>query len=386
MVVRSFLMMVRPVLFLVIFITAAMAGNAILRAQSSSDLASKETKSSPSATKPVEASKRETKVADSGVRSLVIVRTVEAPSEPAQIFARPLRCDGDGNLYLSLGWGKVRLIRKLDSTGKRTALFDVAAAQADVKPQVTGDFAVAPDGEVFQYVFAENDINRYIFAYGSDGKLKSKIKTQPGFPWGPAQLAAFPSGQFLVTGQKLRKDMSVPMPPFTGILAADGSLLKEISLEDDEDLTKKVAAHDLSVSSSANPTSNRAISFGVMESGSDGNVYTMRWASPAIIYVINAGGEVVRRFTVEPGRPGYMPHSMHVAKRRIAVMFRAENQPTLMKVTDLEGKEVATYEEVSSEGKRPLGGAFACYVDDPEQFTFLTTLKEGLGIMLVQPQ
>jgi hypothetical protein len=39
------------------------------------------------------------------------------------------------------------------------------------------------------------------------------------------------------------------MLPFTGIFASDGSLLKELTLKDDEKITEMAAAHDNRVTS-----------------------------------------------------------------------------------------------------------------------------------------
>jgi hypothetical protein len=48
-----------------------------------------------------------------------------------------------------------------------------------------------------------------------------------------------------------------------------------------------------------------------------------------------------------------------------------------MKIVDLEGHEIATYDQAKVNGKPTtndaLGSAFACYTDDPQRFTFLTT-------------
>ena len=47
-----------------------------------------------------------------------------------------------------------------------------------------------------------------------------------------------------------------------------------------------------------------------------------------------------------------------------------------MKIVDLEGHEIATYDEMRAGGKAThglLGTAFACYRVNPQRFTFLTT-------------
>ena len=41
---------------------------------------------------------------------------------------------------------------------------------------------------------------------------------------------------------------------------------------------------------------NRAVGWGQTEPAKDGNIYSMRRASPADFYAISPGGEVVKRF------------------------------------------------------------------------------------------
>ena len=68
---------------------------------------------------------------------------------------------------------------------------------------------------------------------------------------------------------------------------------------------------------------------------------------------------------------------MHIASNRIAVLFFHEpTKEKRMKIVDLEGHEIATYEEARIDGKTKndfLGLAFACYTANPQRFTFLTT-------------
>jgi len=50
-----------------------------------------------------------------------------------------------------------------------------------------------------------------------------------------------------------------------------------------------------------------------MEAGSDGNLYLMRRLSPVILYAISPAGEIIRRFTVDPGEADYMPTGLQIA-------------------------------------------------------------------------
>jgi hypothetical protein len=181
------------------------------------------------------------------------------------------------------------------------------------------------------------------------------------------------------------------MLPFTGIFASDGSLLKELTLKDDEKITEMAAAHDNRVTSPTNRLTNEAIDWGQAATASDGNIYVMRWLSPAVLYVISPGGQVVRRFEVDSGDANFKPLSMHISGNRIAVLFYQEATfDKVMKIVDLEGREVASYDELREGGKAKLGTiglAFACYTARPDRFTFLVAGDDHrIELKLVEPR
>ena len=301
------------------------------------------------------------------------VDSVIAKSEVASSFVQPLFCDDDGNLYLSSD-ERAAAIRKLSSKGERVALFQ-PTANPDVKVSNTGYFSVTPEGDVYTIVFARDDMSRYVLAFKPDGTYREKIKLSPGFPWIPATITVFPNGTFLATGQEYVREPGKPMLPLTAIFAADGSMLKEVTLEDDEKINALAADHDSRVTAATNPLSNRAVSWGQAATAADGNVYVMRWLSPAVFYAVSPGGEVIRRFEVDSGDSNFRPIAMHISGKRIAVLFyHPQTMEKVMKIVDLEGHEIAAYDEVRENGKPKLGVlglAFACYTSKPERFTFL---------------
>ena len=302
---------------------------------------------------------------------LVRVQTVTAVGEFATSFFRPFRCDDGGNFYVRTDLGGVEGVHKLNSKGERLALFE-ASSNPDLKIDVAAYFTVAEGGELYELVYP-HEMTRYMFVYKADGTFKSAVKFQTGFPWIPKMLAVFPTGQLLASGEEYDADRAAARWPFTGIFAADGSLLKEVKLEDDEKLHDMAASGDPRVASPTNVHSNHAIDNGLVEMGSDGNAYLMRWMNPAIFYAISPGGEVVRRFTVDPGESGYRPSAMHVNKNRIAILFvEMQSRNKLMKIVDLEGHELATYDELKINGKAKdvLTAAFACYTENPTHFVF----------------
>lgn len=310
---------------------------------------------------------------------LVRVETVTAPSEMAGLARPPLKCDDAGNVYLRTDSEPQSAIHKLNSKGESVALYQ--ATSSTMKIDVASYFDVDADGrELYELVYP-HEISRYVFVYGDNGELKSSVKLQPGFPFMPSKLAAFPSGEYLVSGLEYDEDKTAAMWPFTGIFGADGRLLKELELEDDKTLHDMAASGDTRVAVAGHPGSNRAVSGSEIEIAGDGNAYLMRWTAPPIFYAITPGGEVLRRFTVGTGQPGYVPAAMHVYKNRIAVwLFEMQTGSSIMKIVDLEGHEIASYDE--SKGKEAetaegLGAAFACYTENPTRFVFVGANNEN---------
>jgi hypothetical protein len=300
------------------------------------------------------------------------METITAPAGMATGFLPPLRCDRDGNLYYRAS--PIDPIHKLNLKGEEIALFR-AAAGTDKKIDVSVSYALTPQGGLYELVFP-HEIHRYVFVYSPDGSFKSAIKLDPGFPFVPHALAVFASGQLLITGSEYDHDRAAAMWPFTGIFAADGRLLKEIKLDDDETLRDMAVDGDARVKSPTGANGNRAVDLSQIETAADGNAYLMRWTNPAVIYAISPGGEVVRRFKVNPGDSSYrVLDTIHVFQNRIAVFFVDEQtHDEIMKIVDLEGNEIATYDEPKAKGDVPdtvRGGAFACYTENPTRFVFL---------------
>ena len=318
---------------------------------------------------------------------LVRVETITSPSEVAQSFLSPVRCDADGNLYFRQD--AVDGVHKLNRKGEPVALFQ-AAANTDKNIDAIAAFAIAPDGDLYQLVYP-HEYDRYVFVYKSDGTFKSMTKLNPGFTWSPHAIAVFQSGQLLISASEYDRDRTAAKWPFTGIFGADGALLKEVELEDDETLHDMAASGDARVTAPNFPQSNRAVDLSQIEMASDGNGYLMRWTNPAIIYAISAGGEVVRRIKIEAGGPGYRPSKMHVMQNRIAVLFAdPQTHEKVMRIVDLEGHEIASYDEPRVNGKPQgamLGGAFACYTENPTRFVFLGANDDNkLQLWIAEPR
>jgi len=322
----------------------------------------------------------------SSTRELAIVQRTESPSESLATLGS-LGCDRDGNIYFATADPyDADSVHKLNSKGEKIASFRTDS-QSELKIDLALNFAIGQDGDLYDLVFPK-EANRYVFAYKADGTFKSSIKLDPGFPWQPSALAVFQQGTLLVSGMEYDRDhKNEAMWPFTGLFSSSGSLLKEIKFRDDEELHDLAASGDTRVTSATNPWANHAIEFSKMETGRDGNVYLMRWTNPAIFYVISPGGEVVRRFVVDPADTTFHPVTMHLSGSRIAVLFaQREREEALIQVVDTEGHEISRYRQSRSSGREKygdLGLAFACYSDNPEQFSFLSSADNDRLSILV---
>src|ERR1700683_235917 len=312
------------------------------------------------------------------------VETIKIASEQAGAY-NGMTCDSDGNLYLRGEPDGVPGIVKLNAKGERLAVFQPKSA--DLKVDRGGAFSVAPDGDVYQLIWAR-EISRYVFVYRPDGTIRSEIKLQPGFAFSPNRVAAFPSGGLLVSAVERDHDPNNPvMWPFEGIFSSSGTLLKELTLEDDDKLRDMATSGDKRVVLPTDPSSNLAFAAGFAETGPDGNVYLMRRTSPAIFYAISPGGSV-RRFVFDPGESDFMPSRIQMSGGKIAILFRKElTMDEFLSVVDLKGHEIATYSEPVIAGRHALGPAFVCYADNPERFIFLTTTEDHkLGLVIAKPQ
>lgn len=281
-------------------------------------------------------------------------------------------CDTDQNVYLKT-YGND--IYKIDSHGKTAAMF-VPEANPDIKVYNVFHYTTTPDGEVYVSVGIETEFTRYLLVYKPDGTYKSNIKLEMPFALQPASLAVFSNGNILITGLTLDRASKMFIVPFAGIFRSDGRLLKQIALEAEEKLPNVPAEKDRP----AGPLpvySNRAVAWGQMRASSDGNVYIMRWDSPAKIYAVSASGEVVKHFSVDPGAPNLQPRGMYVSGSRIAILFLDfSTMKKTLSVVDNDGNDVASYDLGEGVGGKRVV-EMGCYNMNPERFTFLGVGKES---------
>jgi hypothetical protein len=210
------------------------------------------------------------------------VETVKLPDEAARIFAPPLKCDGEGNIYLRLEPIGLPGFRRLGPRGERGTTFQPAVS--GLKVDHASYFSLAPDGDIYQVILA-HELSRYVFVYKPNAALKSEIKLQPGFGFLPYQVGVFSSGDFLVTGLEPDYDRDNPvMWPYEAIFSSSGTVLKELHLEDDDHIHDMAVGGDKEAVPPTNRSTNLVVAGGVAETGADGKVYLMRRLTPAVFY------------------------------------------------------------------------------------------------------
>jgi hypothetical protein len=110
---------------------------------------------------------------------------------------------------------------------------------------------------------------------------------------------------------------------------------------------------------------------------SEGNFYLMTEVdAESGIHKFNSKGQQVTLFRANSAVDGKM-----------AILFHEpQTKDELIKVVDLEGRELATYRITADNGRSALGPAFICYSEDPERFTFVTTTDDRLAFKIAEPR
>ena len=282
-------------------------------------------------------------------------------SETGGAFMSGSKCDAEGNLYIrKLASDRPMLgpVVKIDSDGKRIALFDPAAF-TDPKLNRADAFSPAPDGGQYQ-IAATGGLKPqiYVIRFAPDGTPASSSRVDAQLE--PYQFAAFPAGNLLVSGVQrdpLKRDD--PGKNFTSVFSDDGRLLAHLSFEESSKVLNSAGGTDES-----KPT----MDISEAEAAPDGNIYALRRTFPALVYVISPAGKLVRTLKVYAPSRGTAPTGFHVSGNRVAVSFWDDDKKiqAIVVADSQTGRTIATYSDAAN-----LGPAFACYSADEGVFTFL---------------
>ncbi len=322
-------------------------------------------------------------LASGSVLSLRAVSTKNVESEAGGAFMSGSKCDPDGNLYIrkySQDRPLLGPVVKIDSDGKRTALFDPSSFSQLALDRADA-FTPASDGGLFQ--IAQSGIVKphiYVLHFSSDGTLASPTRLDADFE--VYTFAAFVGGNFLISGVKRDvQNKDDRGQNFTAVFSADGRELTQLSFQ--KPAQKSSGASDAKTGTpSAGDPALPTLDLSEAEPGEDGNLYVMRRSSPALVYVISASGKIEKTLKIVSGLSGAMPSAFHVSANRLAISFwNDHDQSQTMVVADAQtGQKIATYAASSR-----LGPQLACYSANGGVFTFLK-LGEGNSLQVIRAE
>src|SRR5258708_3125494 len=317
--------------------------------------------------------------------ALHVSSTIQVASEMGGAFMSSSKCDADGNLYvrkLAVDRPLLGPVVKIDRDGKRTALFDPAAFSQLALDRADA-FSPASDGGMYQIAQSGGLKPRiYVLRFSSDGSPSSPTLLDADFE--VYTFAAFADGNFLVSGVKRDvQNKNDRGRNFTAVFSADGRELAQLSFQAPQEAAKASARKAntgvlLAVAEKATP----GLDLAEAEAGSDGNLYVMRFSSPAIVYVIGPSGKTVKTIKVSSPLTGAVPSAFHLSGNRLALSFwNEESHRQIVVVADAQtGRKIASYADPTG-----LGPSFACYSANDGVFTFLK-LGEGNELEVIRAE
>jgi len=247
----------------------------------------------------------------------------------------PARCDAAGDVFVRFmdGGKPFPPVVKFSRSGEKLATFSVEAV-GPYERETSLDFAVDPGGG-FYFVAGRRVEGKYqhvILQFNDDGSLDSTILLDTLFS--PLRMAAFKSGEFLVTGMTKSKTIKDIEHPFTAIVKSTGEV-HEIKLNGDVSPPEPATGPASPTGAEGAPAPKDGltavqrswqaadqflmhdIGLGEAVGAEDGNVYLFRLTESPLVYVIQPNGEVLRKLELKVPWPGYGAVNFGVSGGRI---------------------------------------------------------------------
>ena len=308
-----------------------------------------------------------------------------APSEThrlsvGQSVTIPIKCDGDGNLYLrsrAAGPATFDVVQfSPEGTKKTTYKSSDAPGFGDA---FVHDFSIGSDGRVYELVQASGG-EVFVLKFSSNGQFDSKTELTFEKSFMPSQLVALTGGGYFISGTQNGDEPPVGNGGAVNAIFDDsGNLVRQISLKADSK-TKK--GDSKSEKSHHRPeVENAAVRFGRALLGYDGNIYLMRASTPPIVYVVSPSGKLVHTVKLQSPFEKGTPIALMMDGGRLAIEFSdpvaEDTSSTTVRVVNAQtGDKIADY-RIAPE----LTEAVACYSDN--KFTFLGNSNGWPAIMQV---
>lgn len=299
---------------------------------------------------------------------------------------RPMKCGLDGVLYIRFASANsepaVTLIGDDGKIISNIRLSEIPEfAQNDFY-----DFAPA-NGEVFVLSgkgkpHSPTMTSYYVSRFKIDGTYISSavvdIGVRPDFE--PRALAAFPSGNLLISG--MAKGHDVPFVPFTAIFTETGQFLHQVILKDD--VTDKDAKQQ-PIDSSFSPAQQERnlIEATYLRTADDGNIYVTRNTPRGPVFIVAADGSA-RRVALAPPVTGADLEGVMAGGVLLVAQHRSPDGPErhthYLVVMETSGKKIReTVRYVHEYDKNAVG--MSCYRNGT--YTFIAGAPNG-GLQLVR--
>jgi hypothetical protein len=253
----------------------------------------------------------------------------------------------------------------------------------DLQHATVLDFAPGPQGETYLLASMQEKrggpIENYAIKFDNEGKHSAAARLdlgrRPGFV--AKQIGVFGSGDLLIAGYEHGSSR-----PVTAIFAADGQLVREISLAGDLEAKVGQRALDSAAARSVEEELTSTLDLTSIQLVDNGNLVLMRPSPGGPVYIVSPGGEV-RRLVLNPP-----PHATLVSARMAGGTLAAQyllpkssstlpRSQVLVLISLDTGAPIEQYESTDIS----IGDALMCY--DKKSFTFLT-LRPNSGLQLVR--
>jgi hypothetical protein len=320
------------------------------------------------------------------VSLLVPTKTVPKIEFAGPLFAAGPPCDSDGNMYLRAL--KSDQVEKLSREGKVVARFSLSAVEvAELQKLGLDSYAADQRGSVFGLVHGKG--TAYVVEFGPDGKYEKTIKLDVA-GLRPYRLTVFPTGELLVSGVVRNSETNPPHhAPYTAIFDPQGRLIKDLSLPGDVSResvgAERKSAGELNLSD-ADLAVQKEVLGGLAAIGPDGNACLFRNIRPPIMYVISAGGILVRRIALKPPSENVVPLEESISGGRVLVEFGHETVRFASEVQYYSLYDALTGEHLYDYKNSPeLNAGFACYTQNAFLFIGMGT-DRNLALIEAQPR
>ena len=294
-----------------------------------------------------------------GLDGVLYVRFASASSEPAVTLI-----GDDGKVISNIRLSKIPEFSQND-------FYDVAPANGEV-------FVLSGKGKLHSPTMT----NYYVSRFKIDGTYISSAALDIGFrpDFEPRGLAAFPSGNLLISG--MAKGHDVPFVPFAAIFTETGQFLHQVILNDD--VTDKDARQKPTDSSFSPVQQERnLIEVTFLRTADDGNVYLTRNTPRGPVFIVAPGGSA-RRVTLAPPVKGADLEGVMASGGLLVAQYRSPEGPErhthYLVVMEISGKKIReTARYVHEYEKNAVG--MSCYRDGT--YTFIAGAPGG-GLQLVR--